>query len=188
MIIIERVKFYSIEDMSIDDNFNLAIKFIKNLDSNKKDYEINDILEMFNILKLFQNDILKQVEKETSDLCKNSKNLINKIIGKYYNKINNDNVNRILVEIDDIYIEDFFELIDKYKIYERISSDVFIKIISSKKIYLNYVLTNKNLVYYYDEDIKNILLKTDNSAEFLLDNYEIDHIGHIKKKYFYKLC
>ena len=55
MIIIERVKFYSIEDMSIDDNFNLAIKFIKNLDSNKKDYEINDILEMFNILKLFQN-------------------------------------------------------------------------------------------------------------------------------------
>lgn len=186
MIIIERVKFYSIEDMSIDDNFNLAIKFIKNLDSNKKDYEINDILEMFNILKLFQNDILKQVEKETSDLCKNSKNLINKIIGKYYNKINNDNVNRILVEIDDIYIEDFFELIDKYKIYERISSDVFIKIISSKKIYLNYVLTNKNLVYYYDEDIKNILLKTDNSAEFLLDNYEIDHIGHIKKKYFPK--
>ena len=85
MIIIERVKFYSIEDMSIDDNFNLAIKFIKNLDSNKKDYEINDILEMFNILKLFQNDILKQVEKETSDLCKNSKNLINKIIGKYKN-------------------------------------------------------------------------------------------------------
>lgn len=186
MIIIERVKFYSIEDMSIDDNFNLAIKFIKNLDSNKKDYEINDILEMFNILKLFQNDILKQVEKETSDLCKNSKNLISKIIGKYYNKINNDNVNRILVEIDDIYIEDFFELIDKYKIYERISSDVFIKIISSKKYYLNYVLTNKNLVYYYDEDIKNILLKTDNSAEFLLDNYEIDHIGHIKKKYFPK--
>lgn len=186
MIIIERVKFYSIEDMSIDDNFNLAIKFIKNLDSNKKDYEINDILEMFNILKLFQNDILKQVEKETSDLCKNSKNLINKIIGKYCNKINNDNVNRILVEIDDIYIEDFFELIDKYKIYERISSDVFIKIVSSKKYYLNYVLTNKNLVYYYDEDIKNILLKTDNSAEFLLDNYEIDHIGHIKKKYFPK--
>ena len=186
MIIIERVKFYSIEDMSIDDNFNLAIKFIKNLDSNKKDYEINDILEMFNILKLFQNDILKQVEKETSDLCKNSKNLINKIIGKYCNKINNDNVNRILVEIDDIYIEDFFELIDKYKIYERISSDVFIKIVSSKKYYLNYVLTNKNLVYYYDEDIKNILLKTDNSAEFLLDNYEMDHIGHIKKKYFPK--
>ena len=186
MIIIERVKFYSIEDMSIDNNFNLAIKFIKNLDFNKKDYKINDILEMFNILKFFQNDILKRVEKETSDLCKNSKNLINKIIGQYCNKINNDNINHILLEIEDIYIEDFFELIDKYKIYERISSDVFIKIISSKKYYLNYILTNKNLVYYYDEDIKNILLKTDNSVEFLLDNYEIDHIGHIKKKYFPK--
>ena len=72
MIIIERVKFYSIEDMSIDDNFNLAIKFIKNLDSNKKDYEINDILEMFNILKLFQN--VEHFNNYNQNTPKNTKN------------------------------------------------------------------------------------------------------------------
>lgn len=186
MIIINRVKFYSNTDMSCGYNFNMAVEFIKKLDAKKTDYEINDILEMFNILKFFQEDILKQIEKETSDLCRNSEKTIYKIIGKFCNTIRNDNIESIILGVDNNYIEDFFELMNKYKIYEKISNAVFVKILSSKKYYLDCILTNENLVYYYDEEIRNALLMTDDSAELLLNNYEVEHIGHINKKYFPK--
>ena len=133
----DRVKFYSNIDMSSGYNFNKALDVIKNLQEIKDDYNINEILEMFNILKFYNKEWLKCVE-EKRELCKKSEKVINKIIGKYCESINENNVLELLSDVDFNYIDDFFEFIDKYKIFNRISATIFKKILKMKETYLYY--------------------------------------------------
>ena len=80
VINLERVKFYSNIDMSSGYNFNLAIDIIKKL--SEKEYNINDILEFYNILKFFNKEILDYQTDEIQKLCNNSKKELNSIIRK----------------------------------------------------------------------------------------------------------
>ena len=50
-----------------------------------------------------------------------------------------------------------------------------------KGTYLYYVLDNKNLVNYYDKEIRQTLIKTTKSAEIILNTYEVEHINYNKK-------
>lgn len=68
-----RVKFYSNIDMSSSYNFNKALDVIKNLQETNDNYSINDMLEMFNILKFYNKEWLKYVEEEKRELCKKVK-------------------------------------------------------------------------------------------------------------------
>lgn len=181
----DRVKFYSNIDMSSGYNFNKALDVIKNLQETKDNYNINEILEMFNILKFYNKEWLKYVEEEKRKLCKKSEKVINKIIGKYCESIDENNVLELLSDVDFNYIDDFFEFIDKYKIFNRISATIFKKILKMKETYLYYILDNKNLVNYYDKEIRQSLIKTTKSAEIILNTYEVEHINY-NKKYFPK--
>lgn len=123
MINLERVKFYSNIDMSSGYNFNLAIDIIKKL--SEKEYNINDILEFYNILKFFNKEILDYQTDEIQKLCNNSKKELNSIIGKFNKNINNSNIEEYLAQVEFDYVEDFFEMLDKYKIYNIINENTF---------------------------------------------------------------
>ena len=104
--------------MSSGYNFNLAIDIIKKL--SEKEYNINDILEFYNILKFFNKEILDYQTDEIQKLCNNSKKELNSIIGKFNKNINNSNIEEYLAQVEFDYVEDFFEMLDKYKIYNII--------------------------------------------------------------------
>ena len=105
----ERVKFYSNNDMTTAYNFNKAVDISKTITD--KDYEINDILELYNILKLFNPEYLKNVQEDIKDICNESSKKINRIIGKFCSKLNNDNIEKYLNDVERNYIEDFFEVV-----------------------------------------------------------------------------
>ena len=180
----ERVKFYSNNDMTTAYNFNKAVDISKTITD--KDYEINDILEFYNILKLFNPEYLKNVQEDIKDICNESSKKINRIIGKFCSKLNNDNIEKYLNDVERNYIEDFFEVIDKYKVYERISDDIFSQILEKKDVYLHVILHNKNIVYTYDKILREKLLKYTDSAILILDEYETDHFGNYSHRIFPK--
>ena len=103
----ERVKFYSNNDMTTAYNFNKAVDISKTITD--KDYEINDILDLYNILKLFNPEYLKNVQEDVKDICNESSKKINRIIGKFCSKLNNDNIEKCLNDVERNYIDDFFE-------------------------------------------------------------------------------
>lgn len=181
---VERVKFYSNEDMTTAYNFNKAIDVVKKITD--KEYSINDILEFYNILKLFNPDYIKSKEEDIKNVCSDAIKKISKIIGKFCSNICNDNLENYLDEVEFNYVEDFFEIVDKYKIYERISTDKFSQIIDKKDAYLHIVLHYKNIVYAYDEIIREKLLKYNDSAILLLDEYETDHFANYSHRIFPK--
>lgn len=172
----ERVKFYSNADMSTAYNFNKAIDVIKNIES--KNYTINDILEYYNILKIFNKEYLNNKKEDIKQLCNKSTKQINAIIGKFCTNICEENIESYLNEVDFDYVEDFFEIIDKYRVYKSISAKKFREILEKKDAYLHIILHNKNLVNEYENLLKEKLLNYTDSAEFLLDEYEIEHLGN----------
>lgn len=184
VINLERVKFYSNTDMTSGYNFSLAIDFIKKITN--KEYSINDILEFYNILKFFNKEILDFQTDEIRTLCINSEKKLNSIIGKFSSNIDNSNIEKYLSEVEINYVEDFFEILDKYKVYNVIDDAVFKCILEKKSSYLYMTLHNKNLVGNYDMTIKECLLKDNKSAELLLDEYEVEHIGNHKCRFFPK--
>lgn len=173
---VDRVKFYSNSDMTTAYNFNKAIEVSKSITD--KDYTINEILEFYNILKIFNPEYLKYQNEDIRDNCIKTSKQINKMIGKFCYNIDENNIEEYLNDVEFNYVEDFFEIIDKYKIYKRISKEKISDLLDKKTSYLHIILHNKNVVFVYDEIIREKLLKNRDSAELLLDEFEVDHSGN----------
>lgn len=90
-------------------------------------------MEFYNILKFFNKEILDFQTDEIRTLCINSEKKLNSIIGKFSSNIDNSNIEKYLSEVEINYVEDFFEILDKYKVYNVIDDDVF-KCILEKNI------------------------------------------------------
>lgn len=189
----KRIKFYSINDMVSGENLIRIKEIVDNFDENKKDYSINDIIELYNITKYvdtkcYKNYKLNWSEDDISrikDVIKNYKG----IIACYVKSISNENITIKYMEIQDDYYdyrEDFFELLEKYKVYKNISECIFSELLHTPKVFLEYILRNKNMTYYHGNAIRERFYEDSEYAEIILDYYEAKHTGNIKTLYFPK--
>ena len=76
-----------------------------------------------------------------------------------------------LGEVDIEYVDDFWFLIGRFKVYERVSEDVFTIAIEQPDFYLFPLLKQKDIVYYYGQVIANHILKSCDSAELLMSQF-----------------
>lgn len=189
----ERIKFYSINDMVSGENLIRIKEIVDNFDENKKYYNINDIIELYNIIKYVDTECYKNYKLNWSeDDISKIKDVIKKykgIIARYIKSISNENITTKYMEIQDDYYdyrEDFFELLEKYKAYENISECIFSELLHTPKVFLEYILRNKNMTYYYGNAIRERFYEDSEYAEIILDYYEAKHTGDIKTLYFPK--
>ena len=128
----ERIKFYSIDDLLVADNLLRIKENIDKYDENKQDYNINDIIEFYNIIKYIDSGCYKKYLSNWSNeaICK-MENTVKKykaIVAIYFKSICDENIIVRYQEIQDNYHnyrEDYFELIENYKIYEYIGFDKY---------------------------------------------------------------
>lgn len=177
-----RVKYYDNYDLSLSENFNMFLNMIDNI--KEENLNINDILEYYNILKFFNDDILNRVDSNIKNKCISSKPLLNKILNKYCSTINDKNIINIIDIVEWYYIDNFFEIINTYKVYEKITNTVIFELLNMKSNYLFSILHIKELVHYYNGCIRDCLIKNEECAEWILDEYEVKNIGNHKKIYF----
>lgn len=189
----ERIKFYSINDMVSGENLIGIKEIVDNFDENKKYYNINDIIELYNITKYVDTECYKNYKLNWSeDDISKIKDVIKKykgIIARYIKSISNENITTKYMEIQDDYYdyrEDFFELLEKYKAYENISECIFSELLHTPKVFLEYILRNKNMTYYHGNAIRERFYEDSEYAEIILDYYEAKHTGDIKTLYFPK--
>ena len=180
----EKIKYYSNNDMTINYNFYKSMELVKNLA--KKSYTINEILEFYNVIKIYNPEYLQNKDEEIKDFCKKTSKKLNFIIGNFCKKINSDNVARYLDDVEFNYTGDFFEMLDKYKIYVRLNKEIINDILDKKITYLHFILHNKNLVLSFDEIIREKMLCYEGSAQMLLDEYEINHFNNYEHYIFPK--
>lgn len=94
-----------------------------------------------------------------------------KVIGEFFSGINIDTIESMFDTIYYDYRNDFWKLIEKYKVYDKISVEQFRKIILNKHFILNDVLKCKNIVKKFSDEIITYMEKNPFCAEIILSYY-----------------
>ncbi len=168
----DRVKFYSTYDWACSPNLKKLEEVLDKFNDTKS-YEINDIIEFYNCIKYIDNGCyLNDWKTEYIEKIKNKLKSLNKVIGCFLLTIDDNNIISTIDNIDYMYKEDFWELFDTHKVYNRISDLKFDEILKNRYI-LETISDFKNIVNHYGNIIREHLLKYEDSAIILLDKYEI---------------
>ncbi len=170
---LNRVEFYSKEDMAGGYELSKAEPILRG--DKQTDYaDINDILELYNIKKYFDNELyLKDWTQENIATFKRKAGEFGKVVGHFISKINDTNVIDLYENVLESYLDDFWELINNHSAFKRISNNNFKSILWSEPHIVHTILHLKNLVNFYDSEIKSFLLTYSQTAEILLSIYEV---------------
>ena len=178
----DRIKYYSPSDWAGGYNLEKAEQIILNFD-NDKEYDINDILEFFNIYKYFDNKVY--LTKWDDDYIQKLKDIVKQMkakVYKYFNtEINEDNIISVYEKVDIHYKNEFFELFSNCIEAINISNEKMAELLQCEKIRIRDVLEYKTLVIKYDDIIKEYLMNSNNeSVELLIGKYYIDEESYDK--------
>lgn len=171
----DRIKFYSVNDLSVGYQLQKAEKIIDNFDPNKR-YTIEEVLELYNITKYTDNNLFLQ--KWNGDYITKVKNVAKEMKVKVFkymdSNISNERLKKILEDVPNQYIDDFFELFEKKIEKINISADIFIKAICDRNVSLYHVLHFKKIVKKYDSELRKIMIENIiNSTEIMIRKYYI---------------
>lgn len=180
-----RVKYYSTNDLSAGFYLKRIEDIICNFVVEKKRVDINEIIELYNIQQFFHNRIYsihwtKQQLNDYSEIVSD----FSKVIGKFFSEVNTDTIESMFDTIYYDYRNDFWKLIEKYKVYDKISVEQFRKIILNKHFILNDVLKCKNIVKKFSDEIITYMEKNPFCAEIILSYYLEKHDRNIESLYF----
>lgn len=184
----ERVKYYPSNNWAGGHNLEISENIILSFDS-KNDYDINDILEFFNISKYFDNKIyLTKWDKTTiNSFIKIIKEMKKKVMSFFNQKINNISFIDEYKKVDLQYKNDFFELLSLCKTID-ISENQIAKLLDEvQQIRITDLLEHRKLVEKYGNTIRNYLINNaDVSAPIIIDYYFVEKQNN--KKMYVSLC
>ncbi|GMR63945.1 hypothetical protein [Bacillus sp. MN7755] len=173
----ERIKFYSEYDMTYRMSLTKIVELISNFDASSNEENINIILEYHNIIKFygienFKSIMIAETEGKINDVIK----VLRSKIGKFINNYKSGGFLKLYEDIDIEYIDDFFELIEMYSIYNHISEDDFKEFLHGDDIHYSMILQFKKIVNKFGETLRINMLQDKNGAKILLRKY-IDNEG-----------
>lgn len=166
------IKFYSASDFSCSFNLIEAQNIIENFNDDLSYEDINQIIQFYNIQCFFDAGVyLIDWSEKTKQEYLNKVNSFKKHIGICFSRINESNIEDIISKINIEYLEDYWYLFNKYKVYKRISNHFFGKILLNTQVRLTDILQQKEIVKYYDEEIRKYILQNEIYGKLLVKQY-----------------
>ena len=105
------IKFYSVYDWNIEEHLETAAHILESFVEHEEYIEINRVLELHNIQKIFNSGVTSSVwGNEKTVQYKEMFSLFMKPFGKFFGQINDENFNEIYQSVCIGYVEDFWEL------------------------------------------------------------------------------
>lgn len=172
------IKFYSEHDMACGWELEKIIEKVNN-NVIEMDWEISDLLDFHNLLKYINIQRFSEyIVKETSIDIKAYEKKIKQKIGIFIG-CNKDIFIHLYDKIDFDTTDDFFEIIENYKLYKRIEVTEFRRFLEKENVNIYTVLKFKSLTEYFDEAVKNELLSDCVNAETILSKYLKENDLHL---------
>jgi macrodomain Ter protein organizer (MatP/YcbG family) len=151
----------------------------------KQTFEINDIIELYNIKLFFDNDIYLLIWTNEYKTCLfNTVKKFELVIRSFILTINNDNIISIFNELEFYYTTSFWKLIEKFSVYQSINSLTFLELSKCKRYFLREVLQQKNLVSHYSKEIQQYIIDKKKSSEIIITFFEEEHSRNQPELYF----
>ncbi len=169
-----RLKFYSLNDMSIGYNLNKLVEIVSNFEDTKQDYTINEIIEFYNITIFIDNNLfLTKWSEEEVTLIKDSNKQFKTIVNKYFSSIPGSDLGQIYENIDWNYKDNFWEIIEKFNTFKAFEESEFIVFLNLSSPNLRNILCNKKTVSHFDTAVKDYIISIPVHIEVLMDDFEV---------------
>ena len=166
------VKFYSKEDFSVGWALEKAEKIITSFNTVRKVESINEAIELYNIQELMDIGISlsKWTSEQYEEYGKKAKSFT-ATIAKFFSQIDDSNFLEHIQKVDLNYVDDYWALFDRFKVYENVSSEKLKQYLELPNARLDEVLSHKGVVYYYDALIADILRTSEKTSKFLVSHF-----------------
>lgn len=167
-----RICFFSKDDLSVGYYLEIAEQRIQEVSEGSMPIDLEGIIELWHIKRLFENDCRLQKWTDTEfEKLKSLTNGYNTIIANFFNSLTPSKIKSEFELLEGTYKETFWKIIDAYKLYRLIESETLRAIISEDLNYLREVLECKGIVEKFKNVIREELLNNSNSAHFILEKY-----------------
>lgn len=133
---------------------------------------VNEAIELFNIAQLLDTEVrLRKWDEDTYNEYKAKSPLLMKLCAKFFSKINNDSFMEIEECVCISYLEDFWTLVEKFKVYERISKDTFKRFMEDSNPTLLVILKHKRIVDFFGRELSDVLRVSEQTPELIAHNF-----------------
>lgn len=167
-VIYNGIKYYRNNDMTLKLNFNRAKKKLDECQVNEVPTDVKVVLELYNVFKIVSVKCI--LEKLTQGQALKAKNLM-PVIARFFNEIKDESFTHVCLSVSFQYQDDFWELFDKFKVYEKISASKLEDTLIEHDISLAGILRNINTVRHYDFVLSDLMRKSDQTAEILVNKF-----------------
>lgn len=165
------LKFYS-EYYSYPKDLENAKIFLDMFDFSNFDVDINAVLELYTAQKLvkskdFANNNDAKIVSKYIDTC----DKITPYIAKWFSGITDTNFIQIVENAYIEYFDDFLNLFDKFKTYDRISGKQFSEFLNLPDTTLYKILEYPDIVKKYDTEIGDYMRQSSQTARILISKF-----------------
>lgn len=162
------VKCYGNHDWSIGYYFEEAKKKIEAFDSSKAYTNINEVIELYNIYRFFSS---RSIKPELIQPYQPTVAKLQPIVARFFSGIDDSNFLETHVAVCFEYYDDFWTLIEKYKVYDRISDATFSFLLQSPETTLYKILAHKSIVQRYDAVLAENMRTSEQTAKLIFSKY-----------------
>lgn len=168
------IKFFSASDLSVGYYIRKAEQVIISFCDDKQ-YNINQIIEFYNIQELMEVGAYpRDWTEEKYRQLKEITSRFSRAIDIFFSQINDDNIGSILDEVDIDYSDDFWHLLNRHKVIERIDKNVFVLLLNNDDV-ISHVLKVKGIVYFFGSEIAQYMLDHPETAHFLIQRFRTEN-------------
>lgn len=166
------VKFYSVQDWSTGENLEKAAKILESFNENEDYADINEVIELYNVQQLINSGAyLREWDEDIIDHYKKLSIPITKVLGKFFGKINDENFQLITRSVSIGYVENYWELFVKFKIYKKVSREMFAAYINAPETTLWILLQQEELVKYYGKELADVLRISEQTPRLVISKF-----------------
>lgn len=166
------IKYYGKNDMSIRWELEDSEEKLQGFSSESTVKNVNEAIELFNIAQLLDTEVrLRKWDENTYKGYKAKSPLLMKLCAKFFAEINNDSFMEIEDSVCISYLEDFWMLIEKFKVYERIDKDTFKRFLEESNPTLWVILKHKRIVDFFGQELSDVLRISEQTPELIAHNF-----------------
>lgn len=162
------VKYYSDNDLTLGTCFKTATEKLDAFVDEKEYNDINEIIELYNINLIIRSEGIK---KEYSDPYYPAAKKLISVVARYFAQINDSTITDLYGSVCYSYTDQFWELFEKFKVYERISEETLYELLNESDVPLATVLKHKGIVDHYDTMLAEFMRSSEQTVRILTSKF-----------------